>query len=242
MRKITEKRKLKEKRGTGTGASYKPWIQAKEIGSIGTESVFNDWKHGRQIQCLSQGEKYAYHILRWQEDVLDIREQFPLELEHTLDIARKLGLPHPHNRNTHMTTDFLVDFQTLDGSQYQKAFSIKPNNSSFNKYNLKNFEIEYVYWGKLGIHLEIIPADNINRAYVSNIIQCVRYYDPKTIQNYTDLVKHLIARKILTVDMESCYLNFTEIAEKIFTSPAQIKKIIEVCKEKRYKHGQIEIL
>ena len=97
MGRITTARKLKEGRGTGTGADYKPWIQAREIGSVGTESVFNDWKHGRPIQCLSQGEMKTYHALRWRDDVLDIREQFPLDLKLTLAIAHRLGLPHPHD-------------------------------------------------------------------------------------------------------------------------------------------------
>ena len=173
MRKVTDERKLKEKRGTGTGPDYKPWIQARELGSIGTESVFNDWKHGRPIQCLSQAEKYAYHILRWQDNVLDIREQFPLDLDITTTIARKLGLPHPHNRQNHMTTDFLVDYRNPDGSRYQKAYSVKPNRSKFNKYAFKNFKIEQTYWGLNGIYIEIIFSDDINK--IVNVNQKVSH-------------------------------------------------------------------
>ena len=92
MRTITDKRKVKENRGTGTGADYKPWIQAREMSSIGTKSVIQDWKHGRSIQCLSQGEARAYYLLRWRDDVLDIREQFPLNLHMTNGIVLKFAI------------------------------------------------------------------------------------------------------------------------------------------------------
>lgn len=232
MAKITDKRKIKENRGTGTGPDYKPWIQARELGSLGTESVFKDWKHGRPIQCLSLGEKYAYHILRWQDNVLDIREQFPLELDYTLAIARRLGLPHPHDRRTHMTTDFLVTYQNPDGSQFLKAYSVKPNLASFNNYALKNFAIEKAYWGLNGIHIEIILSNTLNKIYALNIHQCVQYYQLKSIHSKTDLIKHLIARKILQIDMESDYLNFPQIAEQYLKTPKQIQKILDNLKDK----------
>ena len=217
MSRITEKTKLREKRGTGQGADYKPWILAREMGSIGTESVFPDWKHGRQIQCLSQGEAKAYRILRWRDDVTDIREQFPLDLDLTLAIARRLGLPHPHNKQTHMTTDFLVTYDTPDG-KVLKAYSIKPNVNHMTDYALKNFAIEQAYWGVRGVHLEIIFSDDLNPTLAENIKRCVRYYSAKDIQTPEDAVKHMIARKMLVVDMETAIINYAEIAKTFIDS------------------------
>ena len=213
MSRITEKRKLAEKRGTGTGADYKPWILAREVGSLGTESVFNDWKHGRAIQCLSQGEAKTYYALRWRDDVLDIREQFPLDLNLTLAIARRLGLPHPHDTKTHMTSDFLVTY-LIGNSQRLKAYSVKPNKKNMSEYALKNFAIEQAYWGLKGVHLEIIYSDLINPIYVSNIRQCVQCYNIRNVQSKIDLIKHLIARKKLAIDMTQQYLDFPTLAAK----------------------------
>jgi hypothetical protein len=189
MSNISTKRKLKEKRGTGTGADYKPWILAREIGSIGTEAVFNDWKHHRPIQCLSQGEQQVYMLLRWRDDVVDIQEQYPLDLHLTLAIARKLGIPHPHDRSTYMTTDFLVTFQRPDESCYRKAYSVKPNEKAMTEYTLKNLAIEQAYWGIKGIHLEIIYTDKINKVLADNIHQCIKYYLPYEIKTKTDYIK-----------------------------------------------------
>lgn len=59
MRRKSQNGKLKEHRGTGVGADYKPWIQTGEFGSKGTTSNPIDWKTGRQVQLLSQGEAIA---------------------------------------------------------------------------------------------------------------------------------------------------------------------------------------
>ena len=213
MSRITEKTKLKEKRGTGTGADYKPWILAREIGSLGTESVFKDWKHGRNIQCLSQAEVKAYTLLRWRDDVLDIREQYPLDLKVTLAIARRMGLPHPHSYETHMATDFLVTYKHPNGGSFLKAYSVKPNETHMTDYALKNLAIEQAYWGIKGVCLEVIYADNLNNTLITNIRQCVQYYNGKLVKTNIDLVKHLIARKKFLVDMETKPLDFTAILQ-----------------------------
>lgn len=224
MSRITPKRRLKEKRGTGTGADYKPWLQAREVGSIGTESVFCDWKHGRQIQCLSQGEARTYYLLRWRDDVVDIREQFPLDISITMAIARRFGLPHPHDAKTYMTTDFLVTYLGNNNTQFLKAYSVKPDITHMNKPALQSFAIEQAYWGIKGIHLEMIYSDNLNKIFASNIKQCVAYYKPESIQTRQDYIKHLISRKVLIVDMESNYLDFPAIAEQ-YPIPTKIPMI-----------------
>ena len=67
MRRKSQKGKFKEHRGTGTGADYKPWIQTGEFGSRGTAANPIDWKTGRQIHLLSQGEVIAWYLLRWDD-------------------------------------------------------------------------------------------------------------------------------------------------------------------------------
>ena len=218
MSRITEATKIKQKRGTGEGANYLPWIFSREVGSDGTESVFCDWKHGRQIQCLSQGEAKVYRYLRWKDDVIDIREQFPLDLKLTLAIARRLNLPHPRNRKTHMTTDMVVTYENPDGTRYLTAYSVKPNKNSFDNYAIKNLMIEQAYWNLQGIKHEIIYADDLSKILDTNIKECVRYYDERNIQNPVDAVKHMIARKMLVVDMETSYINYAQIAKTFIDS------------------------
>ena len=84
---VTEERKMRDKRGKGTGADYKPWIYVREIKSDGTSSEPIDWTNGRTCQLLSQGEKYLWYYLRWDDSVKNIYEQYPLNLDATNSIG-----------------------------------------------------------------------------------------------------------------------------------------------------------
>ena len=111
MLSIKNDTKINEGRGKGFGASYLPWIQTREISSIGTCSNPKDWKTGRTVELLSQGEAYYWHILRWNDEIEDIREQYPLDLETTLEICDDYNVKHPRNRHTYMTSDFYVTYK-----------------------------------------------------------------------------------------------------------------------------------
>ena len=123
--RVSEKTKQNQGRGKGEGASYKPYIKTREVPSIGTGRILKDKITGRQMHLLSQAEVYTYYLLRWDDSVIDIREQYPLELEDTLKIADHLGYKHPHDRKTSMTTDFLVTYREEDGRKTYKAYSVK---------------------------------------------------------------------------------------------------------------------
>lgn len=100
--------KRKRKMGTGEGKDYIPYITTSEFNSRGTTSVIKDWKTGRGVHCLSQGETLWYYILRWDDNNVDIREQYPLDVDKTVAIAEEMGIQYPRNKAQVMTTDFLV--------------------------------------------------------------------------------------------------------------------------------------
>lgn len=58
------KTKIKQGRGLGEGKDYKPFIKSREFNSMGTCSNVGDWKHGRQMQLLSQVEYGIYINLK----------------------------------------------------------------------------------------------------------------------------------------------------------------------------------
>ena len=122
MRGTSNKTKKREGRGTGTGADYKPWIRAREFPrDTGIRSMPVDWKHGRQMHFLSLNELWWYYILRWDDSVLDIREQYPLDKDVTDKIADMIHVKQPADI---MTTDMLVTYQ-MDGREVYRAFSVK---------------------------------------------------------------------------------------------------------------------
>lgn len=198
-RSISEDGKEREGRGTGIGASYLPWIKIRELNSIGTATSFPDWKHGRMVELLSQAELWWYVKLRWQDDVSDIREQFPLELGLTNSIARNNGIRPTQNGLKRMTTDLLVSM--VDGSEI--AFSVKTDRRTL-KDNRRMMELQYVeyrYWESKGVTWRILFKEDLNPVEIRNILDVVTCHDIVRVHDDFSYVRHLISHKQITVDM-----------------------------------------
>lgn len=210
--RISEKTKRKQGRGKGEGASYKPYIKTREVPSTGTGRILKDKITGRQMHLLSQAEVYTYYLLRWDDSVIDIREQYPLELEDTLKIADHLGYKHPCDRKTPMTTDFLVTYQEEDGTKTYKAYSVKSSREILQGDRTVEIQrIEMAYWNLHGIPFEIVFKEDMNRIKVGNIEAVMDYWDIKDVMSDIDMVKYLIAHKKMSVDMDSKQLDFPEL-------------------------------
>lgn len=210
--KVSEERKKDEKRGEGHGADYKPYIRVNEFNSKGTTSNPVDWITGRTMQLLSQGEMLFYYILRWDSSVVDIREQFPLDLEATLHIAKNLHIRHPKNKNTRMTSDFLVDY--LDGRQV--VYSVKRSRSDIEEPRTKEkLLIEKVYWNQRGIDFVMIYAEELNISYVTNIRIVTEFYNLEDVFDDISMIKHLIATRQIAVDLTCGLIDFSKLKKEL---------------------------
>ena len=199
MIRISEEGKFKEGRGKGVGADYKPWIKIREVSSQGTACTIQDYKHGREIQLLSQGEMFYYYLLRWDDDVVDIREQYPLILKETKAICDELQWIHPNNGQTHMTTDMLVTF--ADG--HLVAYSVKPDRKVLeNPRVVEKLYIERLYWERRGVEFRLVFKSDVNRIRVRNIMDVVSCYDPRNIQDSFGMLRYKIAHKEISVDLD----------------------------------------
>lgn len=229
-RRVSEKTKIKQRRGTGHGASYKPWIRVSEIpGHLGVHHNLVDWKHGRQLEFVSDGELFQYLILRWDDNVVDIREQYPLDLNVTTALFEQYAnIRHPSDKDglVHMTSDLLVDY--IDG--HQEVYSVKNSRKDFKKKDkktdniLKKLWIERKYWIGQGVEWTQVYRDEMNRAYADNISAVVYYWQPSTVTDKVSLFKFLVAHKQLEIDMKSHpidALEFHTLANEYITDEAE---------------------
>ena len=101
---------LRNGRGVGDLACYKPWITIHDFPSKGKVVRILGKKTNRIHHLLSQLEKTYFLILDNDLFVEDIKEQFPLPLESTQMLAARLGIKHPsvNGFSYVMTTDFMV--------------------------------------------------------------------------------------------------------------------------------------
>lgn len=203
-KRLSSKTKAIRRMGMGTERDYKPYITTSEFNSVGTTSVVRDWKTGRGVHCLSQGEMYLFYILRWDDTNIDIREQCPLDYDETIKISNEMGFSKPKDT---MTTDMLVTKE--DGSYV--AYSVKADRN-LTRRQLQLLCVEKRYWLNHGADYHLVFKSDLNAILVSNIRLVTEFYDEKLVFDKMSAIKHKIAIKEYKVDMEHEILD-----EKILT-------------------------
>jgi len=177
----------KLERGTGIFEDYIPFhrVGRSDPSSHG-RSHLERWR-GRAHELLSDGEMVAFLFAIMMPNIVDIREQFPLQFrysphelldydvygsedlfEGTEEISKNLKIKHPKvNGNGRsapwpMSTDLLLTLKNDDNQLYLLAVSIKPKNFILKNRNKQLFEIERNYWKVRGVDWLLITPDLYN--------------------------------------------------------------------------------
>jgi hypothetical protein len=186
----------KDKRGMGMNG--KPRILDREIPDIGVSSSVPGTEPGSYKICLSQGEKYFYLMLWWNDDVDTIETQVVLNKEDTNAIAEKLGCRKFNNGRTAMTTDFLVTMK----DKTRVAYSLKASRKDIeNERTKKKLEMEFLYWKARNIECHLVFKEDFDPVFCANLADVYAAYDDRFLCDDIGLVRHLIAHKKIQVDM-----------------------------------------
>ena len=221
MKTVSEETKIREHRGTGILADYKPWIKTREfMRGLGTRCNPIDPKTGRTMHLLSMNEMYAYYLLRWDDHVTDIREQFPLDKEKTTEIARRFGFNAVRHGETTLTTDLLVTYDD-DYEFGLRAYSIKNDPKSLSTRAKERLLIEKQYWLEKGVPFLIWFGKDLDLQKANNLRTLYPYYNADTLRpgNSDDLIRHLIITKKINVDL-SKPINYVELREMVEVNDA----------------------
>ena len=164
---------LREKRGSGTGKHYKPWLTVSDVPSLGRVHRVYCPKTGREHHLLSDNEYYTFLLKWWDDDVIDIREQFPLvDRRETLEIAARCGVRHPVDPTSGalwvMTTDFLLTIRTAGGFR-AVAYAVKQAKELQNKRTLDKLWIEWEYWRRRKVKLNILTDRQVKNTFTRNL-------------------------------------------------------------------------
>jgi hypothetical protein len=166
--------------GQGDGANYKPWLRVQDVPSQGRSRRVQGVKTGRLHEFLSELEFGYFLVLEFSEQVVDIREQFPLfPTEQAIDIAAQLGIRYPrfHGTQLHyvMSTDFMVTLQAPDGShklvartvKYEEAFQPSPDL----KHSVEKLELEKAIWHAQGVDdWKLVTENTLGPTLTTNLI------------------------------------------------------------------------
>lgn len=206
------KKRIAEGRCQGIGSDYVPFVMAEEAKSIGTASMIPDPIEGRDVHTLSAVETMLYWYIRWDRNVLHIREQYLMDMDLVNDIRYELGLGLT---GSYYTTDFLVDYK--DGTQ--TAFSVKWTEDLFDENSpryrgrrkkyismINRQNIERIYWSRMGADFRIVTREMLDRKYASNIAFVMGYYSSACVVNTHQKLLYLIAHRIIDVPMDEGYI------------------------------------
>lgn len=176
-------RYLREGRGCGSGSGYAPWIWIQNFASNGIVSRVKGRKTERIHHLMSKNELAYFYLLDWSDDVLDIREQYPLlDLETAQKAASQAGIKYPTDNISGfpyvLTCDFMIT--TLKGL---KARTIKLSSELNDKRVLEKLEIERRYWLIYGIDWKIATEKEISYVIAKNIewVYSVQGFDIENI-------------------------------------------------------------
>jgi hypothetical protein len=121
--------RVKLGRGQGLREAYYPWLLVQEFSSSSNQSRIPCSIFARTIHTFSYLERCMFLYHEW-HGFWDYREQFPLDRDTVMAIARRLKLPYPVYRKSQvpfvMTLDALMTTLGPQGEHIFSAWDAKP--------------------------------------------------------------------------------------------------------------------
>ena len=162
----------KEGRGQGQGQSYLPWLRICDLSSKGRSHRPTGRKTKREHHLLSDVEHARFIGLEWAREVVDINEQFPLDRQLTMGVAKNLRLRHPCYPGTHIPTVMTVDFMATivrDGTPQWEAFDTKEEKDVENENVIEKLEIVREVLSLMECKHHLVIDSNIPKTEITNI-------------------------------------------------------------------------
>ncbi len=158
--------------GRGLGKDYIPWLSVTDVSSLGRSRRVFSHKTDRTHELLSDVEYRLFLVLEWMSDVVDIREQYPLNREMTLTIAQQLGLRHPYYPGTQVATVMTVDFfvtRMVAGTKSFMALNAKRDEEASDENSMLKLEIQREFFESNDVPHHTIFHSQIPRQKTDNI-------------------------------------------------------------------------
>ncbi len=160
---------IKEGRGAGQNADYKPWLTVRDFPSKGrVHRVFGHMSQ-RTHHLFSDLELAVFLLLEWHSEVTQVREQFPLQIDVTRQLSIDAGIKHPNisGNEMYMSTDFLVD--STSKSEPKFALQAKYANTINDSRTVEKLELERQYWKTKSVPWYLITEREIPEIILKNI-------------------------------------------------------------------------
>ena len=148
--------------------NYEPFIKVHNLSSQGLSSIIHGFSSGRNHHLLSNLELSIFLLFDWNNNVIDIKEQYALDPIITDELAVSARIKHPalKGENKIMSSDFLVSF---NNPRNQISIQAKQSCDLNDKRVVEKLEIERRYWDRKNIPWKIITEKQIPKTLTENV-------------------------------------------------------------------------
>ncbi len=164
---------IKSGRGSGRFEHYTPWLKVRNVKSHAVKSRIYSLRFNRIFHLFSHGEVLAFYQYDWDDSIIEVREQYPLDPSVTYAICDELKLLHPgYTRGgSVMTTDFVLTRRGTEvGQELYSAVQIKYDEDDIRKpRTYSKLEIEHQYWQKKSLPFKICLSKFFNPTFSTNL-------------------------------------------------------------------------
>ena len=163
------KKWIKEGRGSGRGAAYSPWLRVRDIPSQGRSHRVFGYKSRRTHHLFSDLELAVFLALDWSPKTIEIREQFPLQRQLTVDLAKEVSVKHPESSGILqvMSSDFLINSADPDLPKF--VLQAKYTSALNDPRTIEKLELERRYWAYKEVPWFLVTERNISSIAFQNI-------------------------------------------------------------------------
>lgn len=174
-------KKIAEGRCQGEGADYKPYINNQDIASQGRTTRHKGIKAARQVITLSDYETKCRMIFEFSQSIIQIKEQYALDINETRIIADTLGIKHPTDPRTKelvpVDFDFFLEVKESDGETKWVARTFKQKDRLCDRRVIEKFEIARQWCRQNNISWGIITEEELDNTVCKNIEKVNYYYE-----------------------------------------------------------------
>lgn len=230
-------RYIKQGRGQGELENYKPWLNTQDFSSKGRASRILGNTTKRVHHFFSDLESKCFYIWDWEENVIDIREHYPLiNLEDLVNVNDiNLGLFKDKHSSVQyiLCTTFLLTIKDFNGNKKCCARSVKYKNELLKRTTLERLELERRYWNYMNIDWGIITEDEVqmekvrNIEWIHDVMNQYSKYDIDKKEMVSLCSKLIIYLEVSRLPLKKCFKDFDSVnGLKIGTSIFLFKYLI----------------
>lgn len=212
---------------------YKPWNTIRQSHTYGQGQEILNRFNDRTIHLYSRGERQLFVLLEAMPNVIDIKEQFPLPLNETLDLASELNIKHPgayKERFEHdgiipaktMTSDLVVTFRLPNNKEKIVVYSFKYQesldylaNPRTAKRTWDKLKLEREYWQREEIEWVLMTEQCYSPIYIYNLEYLRECFEYPELLDVSDEFYQLFIKSFRQYDDKYSVYTLRYILEKV---------------------------